>query len=105
VDRIAAQINGIGYVVMMDEKRKSIMLVDDDLVNPQVGKMALSAMCRVLTVPSTEKMFAMLERYSPELILLDINISIADSILQKPGALIGLFERVADQFAFSRDKP
>ncbi|GHU04641.1 two-component system response regulator [Betaproteobacteria bacterium] len=68
------QIDEFSHVVMMDENRKLIMLVDDDLVNLQVGKLALSAMYRVLTVPSAEKMFTMLERYSPELILLDINM-------------------------------
>lgn len=59
---------------MADENRKSIMLVDDNLANLQVGKTALFAMYRVLTVPSAEKMFTMLERYSPELILLDVDM-------------------------------
>jgi putative two-component system response regulator len=69
-----ATINSIVYVIMADENRKSIMLVDDNLANLQVGKTALVALYRVLTVPSAEKMFTMLERYSPELILLDVDM-------------------------------
>ncbi|MDR1853336.1 MAG: response regulator [Azoarcus sp.] len=54
--------------------RKLIMLVDDNPANLVVGKDALSDVYRVLTVPSAAKMFEMLERHKPELILLDVDM-------------------------------
>ncbi|MDR3088020.1 MAG: response regulator [Azoarcus sp.] len=58
----------------MNDARKLILLVDDNLANLMVGKETLSDTYRVLTVPSASKMFEMLSRYRPELILLDINM-------------------------------
>ncbi|MDR0701418.1 MAG: response regulator [Azoarcus sp.] len=56
------------------DNRKLIMLVDDSLANLMVGKEALSSVYRVLTVPSAPKMFEMLNRYNPALILLDVDM-------------------------------
>jgi putative two-component system response regulator len=56
------------------DNRKLIMLVDDSLANLMVGKEALSSAYSVLTVPSALKMFEMLDRYSPQLILLDVDM-------------------------------
>jgi putative two-component system response regulator len=56
------------------DSRKLIMLVDDNLANLMVGKEALSCVYRVLTVPSASKMFEMLNRYNPCLILLDVDM-------------------------------
>ena len=59
---------------MNDDGRKLVILVDDNLANLVVGKEALSDTYKVLTVPSALKMFELLERYTPELILLDVDM-------------------------------
>ncbi|MDR3213750.1 MAG: response regulator [Azoarcus sp.] len=56
------------------DSRELIMLIDDSLANLMVGKEALSNAYRVLTVPSAPKMFEMLQRYTPGLILLDVDM-------------------------------
>jgi putative two-component system response regulator len=81
---------------MTDENRKTIMLVDDNLANLRVCKTSLFPEYRVLTVPSAEKMFALLERYSPELILLDIDMPDTDGF----GAI-----RILKQNTATRDIP
>ncbi|MDR0563872.1 MAG: response regulator [Azoarcus sp.] len=59
---------------MMSESKKLVMLVDDNIANLMVGKEALSDIYSVLTVPSAKKMFELLERYTPEIILLDVDM-------------------------------
>ncbi|MDR2092259.1 MAG: response regulator [Azoarcus sp.] len=56
------------------DDRKLVMLVDDSLANLMVGKEALSSAYKVLTVPSAPKMFEMLNKYNPALILLDLDM-------------------------------
>ena len=58
----------------MSNTRELVMLVDDNLANLAVGKEALSDAYSVLTVPSASKMFELLARYTPKLILLDIDM-------------------------------
>lgn len=58
----------------MNEPRKIIMVVDDNIANLKVAKNALSQTYDVFTVPSAAKMFDMLERNRPSLILLDIDM-------------------------------
>ncbi|MCL2161472.1 MAG: response regulator [Betaproteobacteria bacterium] len=58
----------------MNDTRELVMLVDDNLANLMVGKEALSDTYSVLTVPSASKMFEMLTRYTPKLILLDVDM-------------------------------
>jgi putative two-component system response regulator len=58
----------------MDDSRKLIMMVDDDLTNLKMGKIALSDKYKVLTVTSAEKMLELMMRHTPDLILLDINM-------------------------------
>ena len=58
----------------MSDARELVMLVDDSLANLMVGKEALSDTYSVLTVPSASKMFEMLARYTPKLILLDVDM-------------------------------
>jgi putative two-component system response regulator len=53
---------------------KTIFVVDDNSVNLLKAKKALTGHYRVLTMPSAEKMFSVLEKVSPELILLDIKM-------------------------------
>ncbi|MDR1466529.1 MAG: response regulator [Treponema sp.] len=54
--------------------RKTIILVDDNIANLKIGKNALMEQYDVFTAPSAKKMFELLERNKPELILLDIDM-------------------------------
>jgi putative two-component system response regulator len=54
--------------------RKIIILVDDNIANLKIGKNALMERYDVFTAPSAKKMFELLERNKPELILLDIDM-------------------------------
>ncbi|MDR0828431.1 MAG: response regulator [Desulfovibrio sp.] len=56
----------------MPERRKTIVLVDDDLVNLKVGRITLGGKYNVFTMLSAGKMFSLLEKHVPDLILLDI---------------------------------
>ncbi|MDR2050610.1 MAG: response regulator [Deltaproteobacteria bacterium] len=58
----------------MANERKMIMLVDDSIANLKIGKNALSDAYDVFTLPSAGKMLELLERKTPDLILLDINM-------------------------------
>jgi class 3 adenylate cyclase/ActR/RegA family two-component response regulator len=58
----------------MAGKRELIILVDDNPTNLWAGKNALSGSYDVITVLSAKKMFEALERNSPALILLDIEM-------------------------------
>jgi putative two-component system response regulator len=60
----------------MAEKRKLIIIVDDDITNLLVAKNNLSEKYDVFTVPSAEKLFLLLERVTPDMILLDVNMPI-----------------------------
>ena len=54
--------------------KKTIFVVDDNLTNLSKAKEALQETYRTLTLPSGPKMFAMLEKVEPDLILLDIEM-------------------------------
>ncbi|MDR1205369.1 MAG: response regulator [Peptococcaceae bacterium] len=54
--------------------RPVVMIVDDDIVNIKVGKNALAEVFDVFTVPSAAKMFDLLRRNHPAMILLDIDM-------------------------------
>ncbi|MCL2030007.1 MAG: response regulator [Oscillospiraceae bacterium] len=58
----------------MTRTRHKIILVDDDLTNLSIGRNALSDRYTVITVPSAEKLFLILEQVMPDLILLDIEM-------------------------------
>ncbi|MDR1949149.1 MAG: response regulator, partial [Spirochaetaceae bacterium] len=60
----------------MKETRKKIVLVDDTIINLKIGHTVLSNFYDVYTVPSGEKLFALLETVRPELILLDIDMPV-----------------------------
>ncbi|MDR2532101.1 MAG: response regulator [Oscillospiraceae bacterium] len=60
----------------MEERRKLIIIVDDDMTNLVVAKNNLTAKYDVFTVPSGEKLFSLLEKVTPDLILLDVNMPI-----------------------------
>ena len=54
--------------------RETIIIVDDDFTNLKVGKRSLSDKYDVLTAPSGKKLFVLLEKVKPALILLDIEM-------------------------------
>jgi putative two-component system response regulator len=58
----------------VDESRKKVVLVDDNITNLTVGKNILINNYDIFTVPSGEKLFILLERIAPDLILLDIEM-------------------------------
>jgi len=53
---------------------KIIFIVDDNDANLVMAGSALEDEYRVLTMPSAQKMFSLLEKKTPELILLDIEM-------------------------------
>ena len=53
---------------------KTIFVVDDRDTNLSMAKEALKEQYRVMTLPSAAKMFALLEKITPDLILLDIEM-------------------------------
>jgi putative two-component system response regulator len=60
---------------MADESaRKTIFMVDDNLTNLTVGKNALLGKYRVFTIPTGKKLFEMLDKAMPDMILLDIEM-------------------------------
>jgi putative two-component system response regulator len=58
----------------MEKNRKIVMIVDDNIANLRIAKNSLADFYDVFTVPSAAKMFDLLERNNPELILLDIDM-------------------------------
>ncbi|MCL2071349.1 MAG: response regulator [Oscillospiraceae bacterium] len=54
--------------------RKKIVFVDDQVSNLMIGRNVLSTDYDVFTVPSADKMFALIEKFSPDLILLDVEM-------------------------------
>jgi len=57
---------------------KTIFVVDDNDVNLSVAKDALKDHYKVMTLPSALKMFSLLEKLTPDLILLDIEMPETD---------------------------
>jgi len=53
---------------------KTVFVVDDSDTNLSMAKNVLEKNYRVLTIPSAEKMFKLLEKITPDLILLDIEM-------------------------------
>ncbi|MDR3020634.1 MAG: response regulator [Treponema sp.] len=60
----------------MAEKMQTIFVVDDSDVNLAMTKRALEHRYRIMTVPSAGKMFTLLEKVTPDLILLDIEMPV-----------------------------
>ena len=58
----------------MENDKKTIFLVDDDMTNLTVGKKVLSGTYTVVTLNSGARLFTMLEKVKPDLILLDVNM-------------------------------
>lgn len=62
----------------MDNEQQIIMIVDDNMANLTMGKNILKDRYQVFTIPSAERLFTMLERVTPDLILLDIEMPVMD---------------------------
>ena len=58
----------------MESDRNKIIIVDDDITNLTVGKNALADKYDVFTAPSGAKLFQLLEKLTPDMILLDIEM-------------------------------
>jgi len=58
----------------MDNTRNIIIIVDDDITNLTVARHNLVGKYDVVTAPSGEKLFRILEKITPALILLDIEM-------------------------------
>jgi len=58
----------------MGNARETIIMVDDDITSLIVGKNALSKNHTIFTAPSGNKLFQILEKVNPALILLDIEM-------------------------------
>jgi putative two-component system response regulator len=56
------------------DKRPMVVIVDDNIANLKIAKSVLSDAFDVFTVPSAAKLFDLLERNSPAMILLDIDM-------------------------------
>ena len=52
--------------------QKTIFIVDDNDTNLSIAKEALKDLYRVMTMPSAAKMFSLLEKITPDMIVLDI---------------------------------
>ncbi|MDR0223314.1 MAG: response regulator [Oscillospiraceae bacterium] len=55
-------------------ERKKIIFVDDQISNLMIGRNVLSTAYDVFTVPSADKLFKLLEKVEPDLILLDVEM-------------------------------
>ena len=53
---------------------KTIFVIDDNDINLSMAKEALKEQYRVMTLPTAAKMFALIEKIKPDLILLDIEM-------------------------------
>jgi putative two-component system response regulator len=62
----------------MENVRKKVVVVDDTLLNLKIGSKILGDKYDVFTVPSGEKLFQILGKITPDLILLDIDMPIMD---------------------------
>jgi len=58
----------------LENGRELIVMVDDDITNLNVARNNLVGKYNILTAPSGEKLFALLEKVTPDLILLDIEM-------------------------------
>jgi putative two-component system response regulator len=56
----------------MQQERKKVVLVDDNPVNLKLARNTLMGKYDVFTVPSAEKLFQLLEKTLPDIILLDV---------------------------------
>lgn len=58
----------------MPNALKTIMLVDDNITNLKIGRGLLADKYNVFTIPSGERLFHLLKKVRPDLILLDVEM-------------------------------
>ena len=58
----------------MNKTRRKIILVDDNLTNLDIGRKLLSELYQIIPAKSAEKMFEVLNKVIPDLILLDVEM-------------------------------
>jgi putative two-component system response regulator len=58
----------------MEKSRVTVVVVDDDSTNLIVARSNLTEKYNVVTVPSGKKLFSLLEKITPDIILLDIEM-------------------------------
>ena len=58
----------------MESSNDLIIVVDDDITNLTVARNSLAEMYDVFVAPSGEKLFKLLERVTPAMILLDVEM-------------------------------
>jgi len=58
----------------MEKSRETVIMIDDDITNLTVARNNLSEEYNFFTAPSGEKLFKLLERVTPSMILLDIEM-------------------------------
>jgi putative two-component system response regulator len=56
------------------ETNQTVVVVDDNMTNLTVAENVLTGKYNIITIPSGEKLFRLLEMLTPDLILLDINM-------------------------------
>jgi len=61
-------------VEVLEDKREVIIIVDDDATNLAIGRTALEDDYEVFTAMSGDKLFRILDRVLPDMILLDIEM-------------------------------
>ena len=59
---------------VVETRPKIVVIVDDDITNLTIGRSALSDRFNVFTSPSGEKLFYLLGKIKPDIILLDIEM-------------------------------
>lgn len=58
----------------MEQRKAKIMVVDDSITNLNIARKALEQQYETLLIPSGEKALSMLEKITPDLILLDVEM-------------------------------
>jgi len=58
----------------MDDQKKTVFFIDDDMTNLKIGRNNLSGHFQIVTAASGEKLFSLLEKLTPALIVLDIEM-------------------------------
>ena len=58
----------------MKDNNKKIIIVDDNAANLSVGRNLLKPFYEVFPAPSAAKLFSLLDKFIPDLILLDVNM-------------------------------
>ncbi len=67
-------LNDSQQTIVVNESLQTVVLVDDSLANLKIGRNTLAEKYNVITVPSGAKLFEVLKKVRPDLILLDVEM-------------------------------